>query len=138
MDSSVIDYMYSLMREGIKLDLEVTREFNGMLGNPDRSFKSVHIAGSNGKGSTSAFVYNILQNYSRTGIYTSPHLVDFNERIVSGRKSIPDEYIEKFIGDYRGKIESLKEKSRNPTFFELTTVLAFKYFLGDSLQICFS
>lgn len=128
MEPSVIDYMYSLMREGIKLDLEVTREFNSMLGNPDRSFQSVHVAGSNGKGSTSAFVYNILQNSSKTGIYTSPHLVDFNERIVSGRNSIPDDYIEKFINDYRGKIESLRKKNRNPTFFELTTVLAFKYF----------
>ncbi|MCL4438923.1 MAG: bifunctional folylpolyglutamate synthase/dihydrofolate synthase [Candidatus Thermoplasmatota archaeon] len=128
MDSSVLDYMYSLMREGIKLDLDVTREFNRMLGDPDKSFQSVHIAGSNGKGSTSAFVYNILQNSARTGIYTSPHLVDFNERILSGREYIPDSYIEHFINEYRGTIDNLKEKNRNPTFFELTTVMAFKYF----------
>lgn len=128
MDSSVLDYMYSLMREGIKLDLDVTREFNRMLGDPDKSFQSVHIAGSNGKGSTSAFVYNILQNSARTGIYTSPHLVDFNERILSGREYIPDSYIEHFINEYRGIIDNLKEKNRNPTFFELTTVMAFKYF----------
>ena len=128
MDSKVLDYMYSLMREGIKLDLDITREFNSALGNPDTYFDSIHIAGSNGKGSTSAFIYNILQKVSRTGLYTSPHLVDFNERIISGRELIPDSYIESFVNQYGEMVEALKTKNRNPTFFEFTTVMAFKYF----------
>ena len=128
MDSEILDYVYSLAREGIKLDLAVTKEFSKHLGDPSDDYISFHMAGSNGKGSTSAFLYNIFQNKARTGLYTSPHLVDFNERIISGREKIKDEYIEEFIKKYRPEIESLKKTNRNPTFFELTTVLAFKFF----------
>ena len=128
MDSEILDYVYSLAREGIKLDLTVTREFSQHLGNPSDDYISFHMAGSNGKGSTSAYLYNIFQNKARTGLYTSPHLVDFNERIISGREKITDEYIEEFIKKYRPEIESLKITNRNPTFFELTTVMAFKFF----------
>ena len=128
MDSEVLDYLYSLMREGIKLDLTVTKEFSQFIGNPADNYTCFHIAGSNGKGSTSAFIYNILQNSAKTGLYTSPHLVDFNERIISRNEKISDEYIEEFMKKYRPVVESLKEKNRNPTFFELTTVMAFKFF----------
>ncbi|MGC8505941.1 MAG: bifunctional folylpolyglutamate synthase/dihydrofolate synthase [Thermoplasmata archaeon] len=123
-----LDFLYSLKREGIKLDLDVVREFAKYLDNPQDSFKSFHIAGTNGKGSTSAFIYNALQERTETGLYTSPHLIDFNERIVSGRTVIPDEYIEKFIASNRGLIEKLRVSLRNPTFFETTTLLAFSYF----------
>ncbi len=123
-----LDFLYNLKREGVKLDLAVVRDFAKNLDNPQDSFKSFHIAGTNGKGSTSAFIYNALQERAETGLYTSPHLIDFNERIVSGRTMIPNEYIEKFIASNRGLIEKLRVSLRNPTFFETTTLLAFSYF----------
>ena len=126
--SSDLDFLYNLKRKGIKLDLEVIRDFAKYLDNPQDSFQSFHISGSNGKGSTSAFIYNALQETTETALYTSPHLIDFNERIVSGRTLIPDAYIEKFIASNRDLIEELRVTLRNPTFFETTTLLAFSYF----------
>ena len=69
-----------------------------------------------------------MQETTETAFYTSPHLIDFNERIVSGMKLIPDVYIEKFIASNRDLIERLRINLRNPTFFETTTLLAFSYF----------
>ena len=125
---SDLDFLYNLKREGIKLDLEVIRDFAKYLDNPQDSFRTFHISGSNGKGSTSAFIYNALQETTETALYTSPHLIDFNERIVSGRTLISDAYIEKFIASNRDLIEKLRVTLRNPTFFETTTLLAFSYF----------
>ena len=65
-----LDYLYGLYREGIKLDLSVTREFAELMGNPQNNFRSFHIAGSNGKGSTSAYIYNILMEKEHTGLFT--------------------------------------------------------------------
>lgn len=121
-------FLYGLMREGIKLDLNITKEFSDLLGNPDGDFRSVHIAGTNGKGSTSMFIYNILRQKYKTGLYTSPHLVRFNERIAFDKELISDQYISDFISTYGPIIKKLSEKNRNPTFFETTTLLAFKYF----------
>lgn len=123
-----LDFMYALSREGMKLDLEVMKSFSEMVGNPERDFKSVHIAGTNGKGSTSAYLYNILRQKFKAGLYTSPHLIKFNERIVLDRNQIEDSYIEDFISKYRPVIQELHQVNRNPTFFEVTTELAFKYF----------
>jgi dihydrofolate synthase/folylpolyglutamate synthase len=128
MSSVDLDFLYNLKREGIKLDLAVMRDFAKYLDNPENSFRSFHVAGTNGKGSTSAFIYNALQETTETGLYTSPHLIDFNERIVSGRTMIPDEYVEKFIASNKELIEKLRMTVRNPTFFETTTLLAFNYF----------
>ncbi len=123
-----LEFLYDLKREGIKLGLEVMREFSSKLGDRHREFGSFHVAGTNGKGSVSCFIYNILSQKYNSGLYTSPHLVDFNERILSGRSFIPDSYIENFISSNRNMIETLREKSRNPTFFETTTLMAFSYF----------
>jgi dihydrofolate synthase/folylpolyglutamate synthase len=127
-DANHEDFLYRLKREGIKLDLSVTEEFANLLGNPQNSFQSIHVAGTNGKGSVSAYIYNVLRQKYRTGLYTSPHLIDFNERIVSGKDVIPDSYIEKFLDAHKEKIEELSRINRNPTFFEVTTLLAFCYF----------
>ena len=123
-----LNFLYGLKREGIKMDLEVMRNFAPMVGNPQNNFSSFHIAGTNGKGSTSAFIYNILMERFHTGLYTSPHLVKFNERVVVDRNFISDTEIEEFMGRYMEKILDLQKINRNPTFFETTTMLAFDYF----------
>jgi dihydrofolate synthase/folylpolyglutamate synthase len=127
-----LDYLYNLKREGIKLDLTATRDFANHLGNPENKFKVIHIAGTNGKGSIASYVYNILRQKYKTGMYTSPHLLDFNERIIMDLNAIPDSYIIDFVNSNRNYIENLATKYRNPTFFETTTVMAFKYFADNN------
>ncbi len=128
MIEETLDYLYGLKREGIKLDLEATREFANHLGNPEKNFKNIHVAGTNGKGSISSYTYNILRQKYDTGLYTSPHLIDFNERFIFNKEMISNDYITSFINENRKYIEEMGIKKRNPTFFEATTVMAFKYF----------
>lgn len=128
MSSLNLDYLFGLNREGIKLDLSISRMFSDMLGSPDRDFTSFHVAGTNGKGSITSFIYNVLQQSNPSGMYTSPHLIKFNERIVVNDHFVEDEYISSFMDTYVPKIENLKLTDRNPTFFEVTTIMAFKYF----------
>jgi dihydrofolate synthase/folylpolyglutamate synthase len=132
MIDETLDYLYGLKREGIKMDLKATRNFAEHLGNPQNNFKSVHIAGTNGKGSIASYVYNILRQKYGTGMYTSPHLLDFNERIIFGSEAISDNYIIEFMKSNRDYIEKLALQYRNPTFFETTTVMAFKYFADNN------
>lgn len=116
--------LYSLHSFGVKLGLENIREFLSFIGNPQDKLKCFHVAGSNGKGSTSSFLASILMEYKcKVGLYTSPHFVRFNERIKVNGQEIPDEYIASFINKYNDKIDELKL-----TFFEVTTALAFMYF----------
>jgi dihydrofolate synthase/folylpolyglutamate synthase len=121
---SSINKLFSLQKFGIKLGLTNIRDFLEHLGNPQKNFKSFHIAGSNGKGSTASFIASILTEAGyKTGLYTSPHFVKLNERIRIKNSEIPDDYIVGFVNDYFNYIE----KNRL-TFFEVTTALAFKYF----------
>ncbi len=132
MIDNTLDYLYNLKREGIKMDLKATMDLASHLGNPQNKFKVVHIAGTNGKGSIASFIYNILRQKYKTGMYTSPHLLDFNERIMLGLDPIPDSYIIDFVKSNRNYIEELAAQYRNPTFFETTTVMAFKYFADNN------
>ncbi|MHB8396164.1 MAG: bifunctional folylpolyglutamate synthase/dihydrofolate synthase [Thermoplasmataceae archaeon] len=129
MDKEILDYLYSLKREGVKMDLSVVRSLSETTGISSDLFKSMHVAGTNGKGSTACLLYNVKNAREKTGLYTSPHLVYFNERIISGREMIPDSYIEGFIRKHMDEIESQKKFNRNPTFFEVTTIMAFGYFI---------
>jgi Folylpolyglutamate synthase len=133
-ESDNLKFLYGLTREGIKLDLAITRQFAHMLVDPQNEFRSFHVAGTNGKGSTSAYIYNILRKKYHTGLYTSPHLVKFNERIIFDTHTIPDQYIESFIDENRPKIEKLGLENRNPTFFETTTIMAYRYFADQKAQ----
>ncbi|MGE5353419.1 MAG: bifunctional folylpolyglutamate synthase/dihydrofolate synthase [Acidobacteriota bacterium] len=119
-----LERLYSLQKFGIKLGLDNITALLEHLGNPHKNFKSFHIAGTNGKGSTTSFIASILMEEGyKTGIYTSPHFVRFNERVRIQGKEIPDEYIVEFISGINRFIDIHK-----PTFFEVTTALAFKYF----------
>ena len=129
-----LEFLYSLKREGVKLDLDIMREFAPRLGNPQNKFKSFHIAGTNAKGSVSSFIYNIFRQRYSTGLYTSPHLVKFNERILVDKDFITNEYMETFMSKYLPVIIDLMKTRRNPTFFETTTLMAFDYFSSKKIE----
>jgi len=133
MKKELEDYFYSLSRFGIKLGLGPTSEFAKQLGNPQDSFKSIHVTGSNGKGSTTTFIYNVIKRKYIAGIYTSPHLRRFNERIIVQDKEIEDSFIENFLEKYKPVIK-LNDEEVNLTFFEYTTVMAFEYFRAKGVQ----
>ncbi len=128
MESPEIEYLYNLRRFGMKLDLSIMREFIGYVGNPHESLRFAHIGGTNGKGSVSYFLYSIMKRRYSTALYTSPHVERYNERIIVDDREIEDSYIKEFVHKYRDKIDMLAKSKRNPTFFEVTTALALKYF----------
>lgn len=124
--------LFSLHTFGIKLGLDNTIGFLNHLGNPQQALKTIHIAGSNGKGSTSSFIASILQEYGyKIGLYTSPHFVKFNERVVINAEQIEDEYISTFISDNENYIDE-----HQLTFFEVTTAMAFQYFKDMKTNYC--
>src|SRR5688572_15253248 len=107
-----------------KEDLTNTIQLCTSLGEPQTKFKSVHIAGTNGKGSVSHMLAAIMQTAGyKTGLYTSPHLKDFRERIRVNGKVVT----EKFVVDFTEKIRHLIEEIQ-PSFFEITVAMAFEYF----------
>lgn len=125
-----LERLYGQERRRDKLGLDGTRTLLSALGNPERRFRSVHVAGTNGKGSVCAMVERVLrQSGVRTGLFTSPHLVDFRERIrVAGRWVDEDWLMERL--DY---LQSLPV-GRDRTFFEVTTALAFDWFAHTGVE----
>jgi len=122
--------LFSLHQFGIKLGLENIQDLLQYIGNPERSLKAIHIAGSNGKGSTSSFISSILIEAGfKTGLYTSPHLVKFNERIRINGSMMPDDFVVNFMNELSEYIDEY-----SPTFFELTTAMAFKYFADNMVD----
>lgn len=120
----VIEKIYSLQNFGVKLGLENIKKFLDRIGNPQSKLKCFHIAGSNGKGSTASFISSILiEQKLKTGLYTSPHFVKFNERIKINGKEVSDEFVSSFYLEHEDFIFENKF-----TFFEVTTAMAFKYF----------
>ena len=116
---------------GYKEGLENTLALDEHFGHPHKNFRSIHIAGTNGKGSCAHTIAAILQQCGyRVGLYTSPHLVDFRERIRINGQPIPENYVVNFVEKEREFFEPL-----NPTFFELTTALAFQYFREMQIDI---
>ncbi len=117
----------SAYKEGLENTLTLDEHF----GHPHRSFRSIHVAGTNGKGSCSHTLAAILQEAGyRVGLYTSPHLVDFRERIRINGQPIPEEYVIRFVAQERGFFEPL-----HPSFFELTTAMAFRYFADEKVDV---
>lgn len=129
--SSTLAYLYGLQKFGIKLGLRNIRSLLGTLGHPERSYPSVHIAGTNGKGSTSSMIAAMLRaaGYS-VGLYTSPHLIDFNERIRVNGKKIPDRELIRYAARLKPQIDEL-----GATFFEATTAIALQYFADRKVDI---
>ncbi len=112
-----------------KLDNILT--FTSVLGNPQTKFKSLHIAGTNGKGSSSSMLASILQEAGyKVGLYTSPHLKDFRERIKINGKEIPENYVINFISENKSFLEE-----HSLSFFEMTVGMAFCYFAEEKVDI---
>lgn len=127
---STLEKLFSLHQFGIKLGLEQTFLLLDRIGNPHTKLKTFHIAGSNGKGSTASFIASILMEAGyKVGLYTSPHFVKFNERIRINGKMISDEYVASFVTSLEDYIDK-----NSPTFFEITTALAFKYFEEEKVD----
>ncbi len=124
--------MFSRMGSAaFKKDLTNTLALCKHLGDPQKTFKSIHIGGTNGKGSTSHMLAAILQSAGfKTGLYTSPHLYDFRERIKINGQMIEESFVVDFVENIQSKIEEIE-----PSFFEITVAMAFNYFSINKVDI---
>ena len=133
-----LDFLYSQLpvfqRDGaraLELKLDRTLQFMHYLGDPHKAFKSVHVAGTNGKGSVSHMTASVLQHAGyKVGLYTSPHLKDFRERIRIDGDCITEDKVIQFVELHRSFIEESK-----PSFFELTVAMAFDHFASQAVDI---
>ena len=136
--SETIEYLYAAAplfqqvggaayKEGLQTTLLLDKHFQ----HPHRNFRTIHVAGTNGKGSCAHTLAAMLQRKGlKTGLYTSPHLVDFRERVRVNGQMVPEEYVVQFVEQERSFFEPL-----HPSFFELTTALAFKYFSDAGVDV---
>lgn len=138
-----VNYLYNLQKHGIKLGLGNSERLMELLGEPQKSFRSIHIAGTNGKGSTSAIIASILKESGlKVGLYTSPHLVSFTERIRINNKEITEHEVVEFTNKIRNKMQNApslpfaSNSELNPTFFEFVTAMAFYYFALNKVDWC--
>jgi dihydrofolate synthase/folylpolyglutamate synthase len=126
-----LEELYRLERSGMRLGLEGIERLLERGGRPDRAFASVLIAGTNGKGSTAAHLGAILMAAGvRTGLYTSPHLLRFNERIRTDGRAIPDDTLETLLGEWWPRFEA-----ERPTFFEAATAIGFDHFSRSGVEV---
>ncbi len=132
-----LDKVYGLNGFFMDFGLERIEALMKFAGNPQNKLKIIHVAGTNGKGSTCRFLYYILKEHGlKTGLYTSPHLDSFNERIIIGEDAISDSDAAR-LNDFFCKIadkENIFKKIGKPTFFELTTAICFKYFFEKKVE----
>lgn len=135
---SVLDYLYDLLpmyqRVGsiaYKKNLDNIIALCDVLGNPQEKFDTIHVGGTNGKGSCSHMLASVLQSSGcHTGLYTSPHLKRFTERIRIDGVEVEEEFVVNFVNDIQNEIERIK-----PSFFELTVAMAFEYFAKQEVDI---
>jgi len=136
--SETIDYLFSQLpmyqrigKAAYKADLNITIDLLNILDNPQNKFRSIHIAGTNGKGSVSHIIASVLQSAGiKTGLYTSPHLRDFRERIRVNGKKIEEDYVVDFVEKNKSDFEIIQ-----PSFFEMTVGMAFQYFVDENVDI---
>ncbi len=136
--NEVTEYLFSQVpsferqgQSGYKEGLETTKALDEHFEHPHEFFRSIHVAGTNGKGSVSHNIAALLQVFGyKVGLYTSPHLVDFKERIRVNGAPIPEDYVVDFVEQERSFFEPL-----HPSFFEITTAMAFKYFKDSNVDI---
>lgn len=127
-----IDYLYGLQKYGIKFGLNSTERLLERVGNPHHRLRFVHIAGTNGKGSTAAILSGILRSHGlKTGLYTSPHLVRFTERFKINDEEVSAER----ILDVFEKIHPTLNLNEPPTFFEMVTAMAYLYFAEEQVDL---
>jgi dihydrofolate synthase/folylpolyglutamate synthase len=133
-----LDFLYSQLpmyqRQGAaayRASLDNTLALDAWFGHPHRKFRSIHIAGTNGKGSVAHMLAAVLHSAGyKTGLYTSPHLKDFRERIRIDGVAVPEEHVVGFVEDHRQIIDKIK-----PSFFEMTVAMAFDYFAMEQVEV---
>ena len=124
-----VDYIHSLLKFGIKPGLERIESLLNELGNPQNELKYIHVAGTNGKGTTSTMLSNILTDAGKkTGLFTSPYVFEFCERIRIDGKNIPKDDLAKIVSEVRKAVEKLLKEGIKPTEFEVITAAALLYF----------
>lgn len=136
--SQTLDYLFSALpmfsklgESAYKKDLHNTISLCDFIGNPQHQFKTIHVAGTNGKGSTSHMLAAIFQSAGyKTGLYTSPHLKDFRERIKVNGQVCSEEFVVSFTHNIEPKIQEI-----SPSFFEITVAMAFDYFAKQQVDI---
>jgi dihydrofolate synthase/folylpolyglutamate synthase len=136
--AETLEYLYDQLpmfsrigTDAYKKDLANTKQLCAALNNPQKNFKSIHIAGTNGKGSVSHMLAAILQTSGyKTGLYTSPHLKDFRERIKVNGELCSKQFIVDFTEKIKPQIELLQ-----PSFFEITVAMAFEYFVQQAVDV---
>ncbi|MEQ6121303.1 folylpolyglutamate synthase/dihydrofolate synthase family protein [Reichenbachiella sp. MALMAid0571] len=133
-----LDFLYNRLpmyqrigAKAFKKDLGNTIELSRITGDPHNQFKSIHIAGTNGKGSSAHAIASILQEAGyKTGLYTSPHLKSYRERIRINGAMISEDFVAGFVSNYENEILKI-----SPSFFEITVVMAFEYFAKENVDI---
>jgi dihydrofolate synthase/folylpolyglutamate synthase len=140
--SSALEYLHGLRRFGPKLGLASTLKLAALAGNPHAKLRFIHVAGTNGKGSTCAMLESIYRTAGlRVGLYTSPHLVAFGERIQVNRRNIPPADVARLVQKLQTLIaekwpnQDLADAEPHPTFFEFVTVMALLYFLEQKCEL---
>jgi dihydrofolate synthase/folylpolyglutamate synthase len=131
------NWIEHIKRFGSRLDLSRITKALAMVGNPHREFKSIHVAGTNGKGSTSNYITNILMESGfKVGLYTSPYVVEFNERIKINQINIPDDKLLEYTEMMYDLSEKFKEEDPENiiTFFEVLTIISFLYFRDEAVD----
>ena len=133
-----LERLYARTRAGIRPGLDSIRRLLAAIGNPERSFTAIHVAGTNGKGSTCAMIESILRAHGlRTGLYTSPHLVRFHERICVAGEPVSDLDLERLLAlaDAADTRSAQAAGDRECTFFELATAMAYRHFADAGVQV---
>jgi dihydrofolate synthase / folylpolyglutamate synthase len=130
--AEALAYLHQLSQFGFQPGLDSTRRLAAAVGNPQDRLRFIHVAGTNGKGSTCAFLESMYRAAGfRTGLYTSPHLVRFGERIQVGRHPLPEETLARLVSELRQRMPA----DLTPTFFEFTTVVALMAFAEAAVDV---
>jgi dihydrofolate synthase/folylpolyglutamate synthase len=133
--SEAIQFLYGLRLFGAKFGLENTFKLTALVGNPQEKLRFIHVAGTNGKGSTCAMLESIYRAADlRTGLFTSPHLVSFRERIQVNRQLIPEGEVVRLVEEMQPLLQQFPA-GHHPTFFEVVTVIALKFFAEQNCDL---
>lgn len=130
-----IRFLFGLQMFGARPGLETTRQLAALAGNPQDKLRFIHVAGTNGKGSTCAMLESIYRAAGlRVGLFTSPHLVSFRERLQVNRAPIPAETLARLVGEICVSLKTFPA-DQHPTMFEVVTVLALRYFVEEKCDV---
>lgn len=130
-----LQWLYGFQKFGMNLGLERISYIAKELGNPQQNYKSIHVGGTNGKGSVCKFIASILEKSGYTvGVYTSPHLQHLSERFVVGNEQITEDEVVSIVQKIKPVVNKMMDDDNGPTFFEVVTALAFQYFYDKKVD----